>query len=185
MNAYFQTLAESFTHPVTAVAQLLGFVPLILGWFVFSPRSRRGSIAIKAAADGLNTVHYLLLGGWTGCAVCGVSVARGICFAQKGKNRLTSGLFLPVLFCLLTVGGSLLSWTGPESLLPMLGSCLAVAGYWQNDPSRLRWFNFAGICLWQIYSLVVFSVPATVGNVISLTSIVRTELRERRKGKEL
>ena len=35
MTAYFQELAASFAHPVTAIAQILGFIPVFLGFFIF------------------------------------------------------------------------------------------------------------------------------------------------------
>ena len=132
MTAYFQELAASFAHPVTAIAQILGFIPVFLGFFIFRNVSRRTSIAIKAVSDFLSAVHFLLLGASTGCAINFVNTARGICFAQKGKRAWASGVWMPILFCICTVIGSCLGWTGAIILLPMLGSCLAVIGYWCN-----------------------------------------------------
>ena len=74
-----------------------------------------------------------------------------------------------------------LSWTGLKSLLPLVGSCLAVVGYWCTDPRLLRKFNFAGVSLWAIYGILAFSVPTIVGNLISMTTIILTELRLRRQ----
>lgn len=176
MTAYFQELAAQFQHPVTAVAQILGFVPVVLGFFIFRNVSRRASITLKAVSDLLSAVHFFLLGELTGCAINCVNTARGICFAQKGKHRWASGIWMPVSFCAATVVSSILGWTGVFSLLPMAGSCLAVIGYWCTQPRNLRRFNFAGIFLWLIYGIVAFSLPTIVGNTISLISIVKTEL---------
>ena len=174
---YFQELAAQFTHPVTATAQILGFIPVILGYFIFRYNNRIVSITIKAVSDFMSAVHFLLLGQVTGCAINCVNTVRGVCFAQKGRQKWASGIYMPILFCVFTVGCSLLSWNGLLSLLPMLGSCLAVIGYWCKDTSALRRFNFAGIFLWLIYGIFTFSVPTMVGNVISLFSIIKTELR--------
>jgi len=176
MTAYFEQLAASFTHPVTAIAQILGFVPVILGFFIFRNVSRRTSIVIKAVSDFLSAVHFLLLGAPTGCAINAVNTLRGICFAQKGRQKWADGIWMPILFCCATAVSTALSWAGLISLLPLFGSCLAVVGYWCSKPSHLRRFNFAGIFLWTIYGFITLSVPTIVGNTISLISIVKTEI---------
>lgn len=184
MIDYFRQVAEQFANPVTAVAQLLGFVPLLLNWFIFRPHSRNTSIAIKAVSDGFSALHFLLLREWTGCAINCVNIGRGVCFAQRGKRTWASGVYLPVLFCILTVASSALSWMGPESLLPMAGTCFGVIGYWCREPAHLRRFVLCGVSLWLIYAVITVSVPTVVGNLISITSIILTELRTVRKNKE-
>ncbi len=184
MIGYFEELAEQFTNPVTAIAQLLGFVPLFLSWFIFRARSRTASITLKAVSDGFSAVHFFMLGEWTGCVINCINTARGALFSQKGRRKWASGIYLPIGFCLVTVGFSALSWAGPKSLLPMIGSCLAVVGYWQTSQKRLRRFNFAGIFLWLIYGFITLSVPTVVGNIISLTSITVSEIRELRNAKK-
>jgi len=180
MRAYFETLAAQFTHPVTAVAQILGLVPVVLGFFIFRNVRRNTSIAIKAVSDFLSAVHFLLLGEATGCVINFINTVRGVCFAQKGRRPWASGIWMPIGFCAVTAVGSLLGWTGWESLLPLLGSCLAVVGYWCAEPRNLRRFNFAGISLWTVYGILTFSVPTMVGNAISLASILKTELTAKR-----
>lgn len=184
MIAYFESLAAQFTNPVTAIAQCVGFVQMFLGFFVFRNISRRASISIKAVCDALAAIHFALLGQWTGCVVCGINVSRGLCFSQRGIRKWASGIYMPVIFCILTVGGSLLSWTGWESLLPMAGSCLAVIGYWCKDTGRLRLFNLGGISLWLIYSVITLSVSSILGNIVYICSILLTILRLARKNKE-
>lgn len=174
---YFQEITNSFTHPVTAIAQVLGFIPVVLSFFIFRNISRRASISIKALSDFLSAIHLLLMGAYTGCVINFINTGRDICFAQKGKYPWASGIWMPFLFCGLIVGSSLLTWGGLLSLVPMVGSCLAVMGYWCNDPQKLRHFNFVGIFLWLVYGIATFSVPTIVGNTLSLISIVRTEIK--------
>ena len=184
MIGYFEDLAGQFTNPVTAIAQILGFVPLGLSWFIFRARSRRGSIALKSVSDGFSAVHFFMLNQWTGCVINCINTVRGVLFSQKGRRRWASGIYLPIGFCLVTAVFSALSWTGYESLLPMIGSCLAVIGYWQTSPKSLRRFNFAGIFLWLIYGFITLSVPTVVGNIISLSSIAVSEIRDAKAAKK-
>ena len=122
MIGYFRELAAQFADPVTAIAQILGFVPLILSWFIFRARSRLGSIALKSVSDGFSAVHFFLLGAWTGCVINCINTVRGALFSQKGKRAWASGFFLPVGFCLVTIGFSCLSWAGTAHPLTLQDS---------------------------------------------------------------
>ena len=180
ITQYFLDMAEQFTNPVTAIAQILGFIPMFMSFFVFYFNNRIVSITIKAVADFLSSVHFLLLGQATGCAICGVNALRDVIFAQKGKYKWASGVWMPLIFGVFTVCSSILGWTGPESFLPMIGSCFVVTGYWCQDMSRMRKINFVGIFLWFIYGIATLSVSTIVGNLISLVSIILTEIRVRK-----
>ena len=176
LTAYFQDLAGQFADPVTAIAQIMGFIPMIMGFFVFYSNDRKKTLATKAVCDTLFVVHFFMLSQWTGGLVCIVNALRGILFSQKGRFKWSSTLFLPILFCLLTIGSSLMGWTGAKSLLPMIGSCLAVIGYWCHKPHYLRRFNLVGIGLWLIYGILTLSVSTVIGNSIYIGSIIRTEI---------
>ena len=176
MTQYFQDLAHQFSHPVTAIAQVMGFIPMLLGFFVFYFNDRKKTLAIKAYCDTLFVIHFFMLGQLTGGMVCAVNILRSILFSQRGKRKYLSMWWVPTLICLLTVGGSLLSWAGPMSLLPMFGSAIAAIGYWCNDTRHLRKFNFVGVSLWLVYSVLAMSVSSIISNCISLSSIIRTEI---------
>lgn len=184
MLEYVKELLPRFSDPIFLIAQIIGLIPLILGWFVFRAKSRKTTILLKATADGLSVIHFFMLSQWTGSVINVINTFRDVIFAQKGRFRWASGIYLPILFCCVTVGSSLFSWTGPESLLPMTGSCLAVIGYWQTNPKHLRRFNFAGIFLWFVYGILVFSLSAIIGNIIYMTSIITTEIRTAKEEKK-
>jgi len=184
MIEYFENLAAQFAHPYTAVAQMIGFAFMILGFFAFRNISRNATITIKAICDTLAVVHFAMLGQWTGSVVCGVNIARGICFSQRGVRKWASGIYMPVIFVALTIGGSLLGWTGWESLLPMVGSCLAVIGYWCKDTKKLRLFNLIGISLWLVYGIITLSVSTMIGNAVYIVSILLTMIRVARNKEE-
>ena len=174
--AYFQELANQFTNPITAFAQIMGFIPMFLGFFVFYFNDRKKILIIKVICDSMFVAHFCLLNQWTGAAVCIVNVGRGLLFAQRDRKPVFDMLWVPVLICSLTIGGSLLTWAGPMSLLPMFGSVIAAIGYWCNSTAHLRKFNFVGIALWLVYSTITMSVPSMLNNVINLISIIRTEI---------
>lgn len=181
IEAYFQDIARQFTHPVTAVAQILGFVPIVLSYFVFHYNKRSTTIVIKAISDCISAIHFLLLGQPTGFAINCVNTVRGICFSQKDRRKWASGIYMPVIFCAATVVSSVLGWSGWISLLPMAGSCLAVIGYWSTDMKKLRLLNLAGLILWIVYGVIAFSLGTIIQNTVAIVSILSTQFRIRKK----
>ena len=67
MTAFFDWLAAEFSNPLTATAQIIGFIPLALSFFTFLSNKRAKIIFIKIGQIGesvqkknpkwLNNIH--------------------------------------------------------------------------------------------------------------------------------
>ena len=174
-----QQLIEFFTldpsKPVEFWAQIIGFIPLVLSLFTFT-LSKRGHILIsKLFSDLSSGVHFFMLGEVVGGAVCVINTARGAVFYNRGK-KWASGIWVPILFCVLTLGSALIRWEGAHSLLPAVGSVLAVIGFWFSDPKLLKLFNLPAVTLWLIYSIITGSISSTLINIISIITIIASLL---------
>ena len=162
------------------IAQILGFVPLILSYFVFFFNDRRKMIITKTVSDILWTIHMIMMGAVSGAIVNGICIIRGIVFLNKEKVK-KAGIIVPILFSTVMLISSALSWDGIISILPAIGSTLGVIGYWCNKPENMRRVIFPGLVLWTIYTISVFSVSGIINNAISIISIIMTEIRCRKK----
>ncbi|MBQ8525763.1 MAG: YgjV family protein [Clostridia bacterium] len=176
MKSILIWLAAEFSDPVNAAAQIIGFIPMILAYFVFLFNDRRKVIAFKASSDLLWALHFLLLGELSGCVINSINVVRNIIFAQKDK-KWASSIAIPVVFCIITAVGALLSRSGLKSIFPLIGSCLAVMGFWCNEPRHIRKFNLPAVSLWLIYGLLTGSISTIICNIMSFVSILTAELR--------
>ena len=178
---FYAELINFFTldtsDPVRFAGQLVGFIPLILSFITFS-LSKRGHILIsKTFSDLTSVVHFFLLGEVVGGAVCIVNTARGIIFYNKGK-KWASGIYIPIIFCIATLLTTLLQWKGWYTVLPAVGSVLAVIGFWCNRPRLVKLFNLPAVTLWLIYSIIIMSISATIINIISIITILISMVRE-------
>lgn len=79
-------------------AQIFGFIPMTLVYFVFMFNGRRKVISIKACSDLLWSIHFILLNEMSGAVVNGINVVRNIIFFQKQKWNL--GIVVPIIFCI-------------------------------------------------------------------------------------
>jgi hypothetical protein len=83
MKNIFMWFAAGFAEPVNTVAQIVGFIPVILAYFVFVFNDRKKIIVFKASSDLLWALHFLLLGEMTGCIINIINVIRNIIFSQS------------------------------------------------------------------------------------------------------
>lgn len=174
------SLTEAFSTPAGAVAQSLGFVAMLLAFFIFAFRDRRKILISKLIADALWAVHYLLLGAYSGAAVNTVNMFREGIFYQKGKRKWANNCFIPIFFICANLLFTIFSWQGPVSLLPMLGaSCLCIC-LWSSNTTHLRFLALPGQILWLVYAILVASVPSIIFDAISILSLLYALVRDLR-----
>lgn len=170
-------LATAFATPRDITAQIIGFFPLILSLFIFTQKTRSRILIFKSISTFLWAVHYVILGQTTGALINVVLTLRGIIFAQRGKKGF-SGIHIPIIFILFTILSAIPDFEGIKNILPTVGSCLTLIGFWQNDLKRLRWYNLAGTLLWFAYAFFSFSVSSILANTFALISILYALLQE-------
>ena len=176
-------LVAEFSDPRNAVAQCIGFIPLILSFFTFLSAKRRRIFAVKTATDLLWALHFFLLGEYVGGAINAVNTVRNVVFSQKGKKKWASHTAVFVLFCILIAAAALIRWKDWYSILPMLGSLLAATGFWCSSPRNIRKFNLPALSLWLIYGIIVGSISTVLCNLLSLTSLFIAEIKDRKDKK--
>ena len=180
MSSLLAWLIAEFSNPLNAVAQMVGLIPLILSFFVFLSNERKRVIGTKIATDLLWALHFFLLGEAVGGAINTLNCIRNVVFSQKHK-RWASHLYIPVLFGILTAAAAFIRWQDWYSLLPMLGSILALIGFWCNHPKHIRRFNLPAVSLWLIYGIMVGSISTILCNLFSITSILIAWKKEKGK----
>ena len=152
------------------IAQLAGFTGTVLCFFMFVARKRRTILLCKLTCDIIWTFHYVLIGAYSGAALNILAIGRESVFYNKEK-KWASSIFWLYFFVALTIGSSLLTWEGPLSLLPMIGSCCAVVSFWCTKPLHIRLLAIPAQVLWLIYGILHVSVPSVISNIIALTAI--------------
>lgn len=171
MNFFIDWLFGGFSTPRDIIAQIIGLIPLILSYFIFSGSNRRKIILYKACSDFFSALHFFVLGAFSGGAINAVNVLRNIIFSQKNKKWARSNI-IPVVFMAFTFACAVPTFQSIKDILPIIGSWLAIIGFWQNDVKLLRIFNLAGVTLWLIYGIITVSVSTIICNVLSIISIL-------------
>lgn len=168
---------ELFSTPQGIAAQVFGFVAMGIGLCMFAFHERKKILLFKMFANLTWVAHYALLGAASGAAFNVINAAREGVFYHKEK-KWASYVFWPILFVGVNVVSTVLTWQGPVSLLPMVGSTINIIALWCSSTKRLRILALPAQTLWVIYSIAVSSIPSTLFNAFSIVSLLWGMTRE-------
>lgn len=148
--------------------QALGVVALLFSMLVFQAGKRKKMLKLHTGASLLYSVHFFLLGGYSGAIVNLVNAIRNYSFYKLSKK--SSNWSMPIFFIILFTVAGLVSWQGPASLLPIIGAISGTIAFWQRDPKWIRIFSLFVSPAWFIYALLIGSYPMMISEIIMFSS---------------
>lgn len=153
-------------------AQLIGIVALLFILFSFQKNKKYSILLFLVIAQVLFTLHFGLLGAWTGAAMNGVAAIRTYIFNQRGTKSWSNNKFWLYMFILLFWASGIITWKGWYSLLPILAMTVDSFAVWNKKTSNIRLIMLIPRPLWFIYNFTVGSYAGMITEVFVLLSIV-------------
>ena len=150
-----------------------------LAWPLF--RSQRKILAVQFGIGADYSAHYALMDAWSGAGVAAIGATQTAVTIIAGDRpwlRWMGLVFLPVVTVICAV-----TWCGIASLFALAAVSLIMVGRMQGDTLRVRLFMLAAAPFGMGYDIVIGSVPALIGGIVSATIAVAMlvrEIRERR-----
>ncbi len=163
------------------IGQIIGIVALVEGFFIYFSRKRSNILIFKLINDVMNATVQVLLGAFTGAAINIVAVGRESVFYNRGKHKWANSIAWLFVFMAVIIGVSILTWAGPISLVPMIGSVIAVAGFYAYSTKITRTLGIISSALWLVYQIVTLQIGAMIGSGISITAAIIGLVRDGRK----
>ena len=120
---------------IALVLSVVVFATLIIS---ISVRSRRQSLKIQSAGCLLEALYSFTIGALTGAFINVINFIRSGLFVRRDEFGRFSYLLILVFFDLVILGNCLLTWAGPVSLLPTIGSLVRTYCLWQSDMRLIR-----------------------------------------------
>jgi hypothetical protein len=160
-------------NPLAAAFGTAGlFCQLI--WPVF--RARRAIMTAQFGIGADYSLHYALLGAWSGAGVAGLGATQSALAFFAGDRpwlRHVGYVFLPVVGVI-----GYLTWSGIESAFALAAVTLIMVGRMQGDTLRLRILLLAAAPFGMSYDIAVSALPALVGGIVSTIIAVGMLVRE-------
>lgn len=151
--------------------QGLGFLGILASVLSFQCKTHKRILFLRTMNEFLFGIQYLLLGAYTGTAMNFVGCVRNYVFSyqvEKGKKTTLSRALFSAGFVLF----SLVTWSGPKSLLIAVAKVLSTYAYGCTDTVRMRWIILATSTSWLIYNACIGSVAGIVCEGFTLLSLV-------------
>lgn len=155
--------------------QALGFLAMALCIGSYQVKSGRGMVLCKTAGDFLYVIHYLLLGGYSGCVTLGVSVISQTACSFRGRRKWADWKGWRWLFTGLLILACLLVWRKSFRPIPCISAMVSMASVslttWTGN-ARLMRINKL-LCagpFWIIYALITGSISGVLCEVIGMAS---------------
>jgi len=162
------------------IGQILSIIAVVTGFVALQMKSPRGILFFLLVTSLLFTFHYLLIGATD--AVLVNLVATIMCVVYSIRDRRGSrGMTVPIIFAVLIVLSSLLSWEGWQSVFLMAGLAINAISISLPNPQTTRKLNFIKSPLCLTYNVLVFSVGGIIFEASILASSVIGLIRHRNK----
>ena len=158
------------------VAQVIGFFGLICCMTAYQMKTQKRIVTVQIVSCTFFTVHFLMLGAYTGALMNFIAAVRSVVFANKDKKWASSNWWI-VFFsavCVVAVG---FTWEGAISLLPMAGMVLTSISWGIEKASLVRLISLPSSPLWIIYNFISKSMAGVLTEVFVMISIVTAIIR--------
>lgn len=164
-------------HFVTA--QIVGIVAVTVSLLLFQFNDRRKMLNIGVCSALLWTLHFYLLGAYTGSAMNGISAIRDLTLARTKPT--SNNLWILGAIMLLATAATIITWHGIVCILPLIACGLNAASFWSTNTKRIRRFYLLVPPLWFTYNFFSHSYPGMAIELILVISNIVAQFRFDRK----
>lgn len=155
----------------TVLVQGIGFLGIACTVLAFQCKQYRPLVGLRAATELFFGIQYILLGAYSGAAADFMGCFRNWVFLDRDRKGKPLK-FWRIVFCIIFVAMSLLTWAGPKSLLSAVAKVASTIAYGSSSPRVIRLITLCSSSCWLIYNALVFSVAGVLGEVVTLTTVI-------------
>ena len=159
------------------IAQIIGFIAATVLWSAFQCKNTKRLFFLQLISATLFSLHFLLLGAYTGMLLNLVEVLRSFLLYQGSKKWASHPVAMVAIMLLFTISGAI-TWDGWISILPTAAMVLGTLFMWSRNGKILRYaqLSFISPC-WLIYNVAMGSIAGVLTESVNLISVVVSLLR--------
>lgn len=161
---------------VNTIAQILGYIAMGLNLIIYSRNKRKSIITFLMISACFFTVHYFLLGAYTGSALNLICVLRSAVFLNNDKKWAKSKFWLWFFIAVCALSG-VLTFKAWYSILPPIGMILSTISNWMKSETKIRLITLPSSPCWLIYNIINHSVAGIITECIVMTSLLISIIR--------
>ena len=175
-------------------AQIIGIFGLAFNALSFQQKSKRALIIFQLFGGLLFSIHFLMLGAYTGFLLNALCVFRAIVYSRKNLKPKPMMIWLCVFTLLYFISYALTftvfnveitPFNAIIEFVPIVGMCFVTISFGMTSAGKIRTFSTINSCSWLVYNIVHYSIGGIICEVLSLISIVigiiRYDLKKTKK----
>ncbi|MEE0946820.1 MAG: YgjV family protein [Acutalibacteraceae bacterium] len=160
------------------IANIIGIIAVAVFLLSYQMKKRNAIVTCNVISRVLYIVQYILLGAFEGAVLDIVGVIASLVAQKKDKPFIKKYMLLCFIAVdLLTIGAGILLYENVYSILPIIGVLLHTGAFWLNDEKRIRQVSLAGSPFWFVYNFHSRAYGSSVGDLLSMVSIILAMFR--------
>lgn len=163
------------------VGQILSIVAVFMGFLSFQMKTPRGVLILQLITALIFSAHYLLIDAISAAGLNLMSSIQCICYYFRDK-REKKGFAITILFSVLIIVSSILTWDGWYTLFIMAGLLVLNIGF-AFSAQTIRKMNLIKSPLCLCYNLCVLSIGGIVYELATLISSIIAIIKTRKQKK--
>ena len=178
----------TLTYIMSQVFTIIMYLLLAISYYA---KDRRKILVLSFLSLVANALAYVLLGAYTGLAMCIVAFVRNIIFMiDENKNGHSDSITekdiaLLIAFYILIIISTVFTYDGLLSLLSVIATMTYTYSVWQKKTNVYKFLGIPVGILWILYNIYVKSIFGVILESILLIASITGYLAEVRKQKEV
>lgn len=153
------------------IGQVIGFIAMAIIVVSYQQKTHKNILIFQMASGLLFTVHYILLGAYTGAIMNLLGAFRSLVYANRSK-KWASSVIWPILFSIAFLISGILTWDNVFSIFPLIAMLMSSVVLWIEQPKINRMLSLPTSTCWLIYNIKTVSIAGIVTEIFVLTSII-------------
>lgn len=168
------------------IGHIIGFVAMTIIVISYQQKTHKNILLFQMVSGLLFTVHFLLLGAYTGAIMNLLGALRSLVYSNRGK-KFTSTIVWPILFTIGFAVSGILTWDGWISIVPLIAMIMSSIVLWIENPKINRALSIPTSACWLIYNIKIpepsYAGIATEIFVLSsiIIGIIRLDIKKKNK----
>ena len=161
-----------FENVLFVAGQIFGIIPIALGFISFQAKTSRGIIFWQLSTTVAFSIHYLMIGAWTGVAINLLAAVMSVCYYFRDKAGSKSPVF-PIVFSILGVVATIFTWQAWFALFLLAGLLMNTLSFALLPPDKVRYVMLVKGPVTAMYNVFALSIPGIIyETVIFISSII-------------
>ena len=137
----------------------------------YQQKSHKNILTLQMVSGLLFTVHYLMLGAYTGAIMNLLGAFRSLVYSNRRKYWASSKIW-PIGFSVAFLISGILTWDNVFSVFPLIAMLMSSVVLWIEQPKINRMLSLPTSTCWLIYNIKTVSYPGIITEIFVLSSIV-------------